>query len=145
MMIEKNMIDATSGGALMDKTPLFGTRGGAVISRVVNEVGAFDNLRVENQLTELTLLVRQLAVGQHQQSIQRSYPNQPYDCQQFWRPPYQPNRIKGIMQPRDLDQLVLSQSNYQQPVLKYQAPSFHQQQQQQVPRDNSFTMEDWMK
>ncbi|RDY10776.1 hypothetical protein CR513_04645, partial [Mucuna pruriens] len=49
------MIDAASGGALMDKTP--------ATTRVV------DNLRLENQLTELTSLVRQLVVGQHQPSI----------------------------------------------------------------------------
>ncbi|RDY13524.1 hypothetical protein CR513_01545, partial [Mucuna pruriens] len=36
---------------------------------MVNEIGAVDNLRLENQLTELTSLVRQLAVGQHQPSI----------------------------------------------------------------------------
>ncbi|RDX96609.1 hypothetical protein CR513_20706, partial [Mucuna pruriens] len=78
--MDKNMIDAESGGALMDKTlaverhlisnmasntQQFGTKGGVVTSRVVNEVGAFDNLRVENQLTKLTSLVRQLTIGQH--------------------------------------------------------------------------------
>ncbi|RDY04479.1 hypothetical protein CR513_11800, partial [Mucuna pruriens] len=36
---------------------------------MVNEIGAVDNLRLENQLTELTSLVRQLAVRQHQPSI----------------------------------------------------------------------------
>ncbi|RDX90582.1 hypothetical protein CR513_27536, partial [Mucuna pruriens] len=36
---------------------------------MVNEVGAIDNLRLENQLTELTSLVRQLAIGQHQPSM----------------------------------------------------------------------------
>ncbi|RDY01779.1 hypothetical protein CR513_14849, partial [Mucuna pruriens] len=36
---------------------------------MVNVIGAVDNLRLENQLTELTSLVRQLAVGQHQPSI----------------------------------------------------------------------------
>ncbi|RDY11654.1 hypothetical protein CR513_03644, partial [Mucuna pruriens] len=65
-----NMIDATSGGALMDKTLAttrhlisnmannmhqFGTRG-VVTSRVMNEVGTIDNLRLENQLTELISL-----------------------------------------------------------------------------------------
>ncbi|RDX95400.1 hypothetical protein CR513_22101, partial [Mucuna pruriens] len=35
----------------------------------MNEIGAVDNLRLENQLTELTSLVRQLAVGQHQPNI----------------------------------------------------------------------------
>ncbi|RDY10547.1 hypothetical protein CR513_04917, partial [Mucuna pruriens] len=36
---------------------------------MVNEIGVVDNLRQENQLTNLTSLVRQLAVGQHQPSI----------------------------------------------------------------------------
>ncbi|RDX97979.1 hypothetical protein CR513_19169, partial [Mucuna pruriens] len=36
---------------------------------MVNEIGTIDNLRLENQLTELTSLVRQLAVGQHQLNI----------------------------------------------------------------------------
>ncbi|RDX94804.1 hypothetical protein CR513_22765, partial [Mucuna pruriens] len=36
---------------------------------MVNEIDAVDNLRLENQLTKLTSLVRQLAVGQHQPSI----------------------------------------------------------------------------
>ncbi|RDY00218.1 hypothetical protein CR513_16633, partial [Mucuna pruriens] len=80
MMMDRSMIDATSGGALMDKTsttaqhPIsnmasntqqFGTRG-AVAPSMVNEVGTIDNLRLENQLTELTSLVRQLAIGQYQ-------------------------------------------------------------------------------
>ncbi|RDX61493.1 hypothetical protein CR513_60270, partial [Mucuna pruriens] len=34
-----------------------------------NEIGVVDNLRLENQLTELTSMVRQLVVGQHQPSI----------------------------------------------------------------------------
>ncbi|RDX89780.1 hypothetical protein CR513_28445, partial [Mucuna pruriens] len=82
-MMERSMIDAASGGALMDKTPTttrhliskmtsntqqFRIRG-ASPSRMVNEIDAVDNLRLENQLTELTSLVRKLAVGQHQPSI----------------------------------------------------------------------------
>ncbi|RDY00807.1 hypothetical protein CR513_15961, partial [Mucuna pruriens] len=35
---------------------------------MVNEVGVIDNLRLENQLTELTSLVRQLVIGQYQSS-----------------------------------------------------------------------------
>ncbi|RDY12859.1 hypothetical protein CR513_02286, partial [Mucuna pruriens] len=77
------MIDAASGGALMDKTPIaarhlisnmtsntqhFGIRG-ANQPRMVNEIGAVDNLRLENQLIELTSLVRRLVVGQHQPNI----------------------------------------------------------------------------
>ncbi|RDX85340.1 hypothetical protein CR513_33484, partial [Mucuna pruriens] len=35
---------------------------------MVNEVSVIDNLRLENQLTELTSLVRQLTIRQHQPS-----------------------------------------------------------------------------
>ncbi|RDY05224.1 hypothetical protein CR513_10960, partial [Mucuna pruriens] len=72
IMMDKSMIDVASGGALMDKTLVatrnlisnmasntqqFGVRG-VVASRVVNE----------NKITELTSLVRQLAIGQHHTS-----------------------------------------------------------------------------
>ncbi|RDY10970.1 hypothetical protein CR513_04433, partial [Mucuna pruriens] len=77
------MIDATSGGALMDNTlttarhlisnmtrntQQFGIRGVGP-SQMVNEVSAIDNLRLENKLTELTSLVIQLVVGQHQPNM----------------------------------------------------------------------------
>ncbi|RDY13651.1 hypothetical protein CR513_01411, partial [Mucuna pruriens] len=80
------MIDVASGEALMDKTlaaarhlisnmagntQQFGVRGGGSTSRVVSEVSTFDSQRLENQLTELTSLVRRLIVGQHQQAMQR--------------------------------------------------------------------------
>ncbi|RDX76166.1 hypothetical protein CR513_43870, partial [Mucuna pruriens] len=79
-MMDRSIINATTGGALMDKTPAaarhlisnmasntqqFGIRGPSQ-TRMVNEIGAASNQRLENQLTELTSLVRQLAVGQHQ-------------------------------------------------------------------------------
>ncbi|RDX90055.1 hypothetical protein CR513_28126, partial [Mucuna pruriens] len=82
-IMDRSMIDAASGGALMDKRPAatrhmisnmanntqqFGIRGAGQL-RMVNKIGAIDNLRLENQLTELTSLVRQLAIGQHQPSI----------------------------------------------------------------------------
>ncbi|RDY09960.1 hypothetical protein CR513_05591, partial [Mucuna pruriens] len=69
-MMDRSMIDVISGGALMDKMPTttrhlisntrsntqqYGTRGVAT-SWMVNEVGVIDNLRLENQLTELTSL-----------------------------------------------------------------------------------------
>ncbi|RDX91513.1 hypothetical protein CR513_26497, partial [Mucuna pruriens] len=72
MMMDRSMIDAASGGALMDKTPAatrhlisnmasntqqFGTRG-TIAPRMVNEVGMIDNPRIENQLINLTSLVR---------------------------------------------------------------------------------------
>ncbi|RDY11987.1 hypothetical protein CR513_03279, partial [Mucuna pruriens] len=71
-MMDKCMINVASGGALMDKTPVvarqlisnmvsntqqFGIRG-TDPPQLVNEVSAIDNLRLENQLTELTSLVR---------------------------------------------------------------------------------------
>ncbi|RDY12843.1 hypothetical protein CR513_02307, partial [Mucuna pruriens] len=76
--MDRSMIDAASGGALMDKTPavarhlisnMTSNTQGAAPSRMVNEIGVVDNLRLENQLTELTSLVRQLVVGQHQPVI----------------------------------------------------------------------------
>ncbi|RDY13959.1 hypothetical protein CR513_01050, partial [Mucuna pruriens] len=79
MMMDHSMIDAASGGALMDKTPATARQlisnmasktqqfetSGTRSSLVVNEAETIDNLRLENQLTELTSLARQLAVGQH--------------------------------------------------------------------------------
>ncbi|RDY08753.1 hypothetical protein CR513_06983, partial [Mucuna pruriens] len=82
-MMNRSMIDVASGGALMDKTPAaarhlisnmasntqqFGTRGPNP-SRMVNEIGAASNQRLENQLTELTSLMRQLAISQHQPAM----------------------------------------------------------------------------
>ncbi|RDX63182.1 hypothetical protein CR513_58415, partial [Mucuna pruriens] len=79
-MMDRSMMDAASGGALMDKTPKhlisnmasntqqFGIRGPNQ-SQTVNEIGAASNQRLENQLTELTSLVKQLAVSQHQPAM----------------------------------------------------------------------------
>ncbi|RDX99978.1 hypothetical protein CR513_16892, partial [Mucuna pruriens] len=57
----------------MDKTPVVARYQISNMAtgqpRMVNEIGVVDNLRLESQLTELTSLVRQLAVGQHQPSI----------------------------------------------------------------------------
>ncbi|RDY13905.1 hypothetical protein CR513_01119, partial [Mucuna pruriens] len=79
-----SMIDAASGGALIDKTAAaarhlisnmasntqqFGIEGPNP-SLVVNENGAASNQRLENQLIELTSLVRQLAVSQHQTTME---------------------------------------------------------------------------
>ncbi|RDX75809.1 hypothetical protein CR513_44275, partial [Mucuna pruriens] len=84
LMMDRSMSDAASGGALMDKTPpaaarhlisnmksntqQFGIRGPSQ-SRMVNEIDAASNQRLENQMTELTSLVRQLAVNQHQPAM----------------------------------------------------------------------------
>ncbi|RDX85389.1 hypothetical protein CR513_33423, partial [Mucuna pruriens] len=72
--MDRSMIDATSGGALMDKTPtttrhLISNMAGPSQSQMMNEIGAASNLRLENQLSKLTSLVRQLAVGQHQPNL----------------------------------------------------------------------------
>ena len=83
--MDRSMIDAASGGALVDKTPAaardlianmaanaqqFGTR---VITstRGVNEVHVShaDQQRMEHRIDELTSLVRQLAMGQHQTPV----------------------------------------------------------------------------
>ncbi|RDY03296.1 hypothetical protein CR513_13127, partial [Mucuna pruriens] len=59
-MMDRSMIDFASGGALMDNT--------LVAARHMISNMAIDKLRLENQLIELTSLVRQLVVGQHQPS-----------------------------------------------------------------------------
>ncbi|RDX84922.1 hypothetical protein CR513_33955, partial [Mucuna pruriens] len=69
-----SMFDAASRGALMDKMPTIARHLISNMARpsqpqMVNEIGAVSNQRLENQLTELTSLVRQLAVGQHQPAI----------------------------------------------------------------------------
>ncbi|RDX90770.1 hypothetical protein CR513_27333, partial [Mucuna pruriens] len=93
---------------MVSNTQQFGTRG-AGPSQVVNEAGAIDNLRLENQLTKLTSLVRQLVVDQHQQNIPRrryqrqSYQSRPYDSQQFRRQPYQPSSSQGQYSAQDSD------------------------------------------
>ncbi|RDY12133.1 hypothetical protein CR513_03105, partial [Mucuna pruriens] len=81
--MDRSMIDVDSGGALMDKTPVttrhlisnmasntqqFGIKGSNQ-PWMVNEIGAASNQRLENQLIELTSLVRQLAVSQHQPAM----------------------------------------------------------------------------
>ncbi|RDX88855.1 hypothetical protein CR513_29488, partial [Mucuna pruriens] len=70
--MDRSMIDAASGGALMDKTTAaarllisnmasntqqFRVRGGANTSKNVSEVNTFNDQRLENQLIELTSLV----------------------------------------------------------------------------------------
>ncbi|RDX69823.1 hypothetical protein CR513_51014, partial [Mucuna pruriens] len=77
-MMDRSMIDATSGGALMENTPAAARH---LISNMasntqqaesvwmVNEIGTASNQRFENQLTKLTSLVRQLVVSQHQPAM----------------------------------------------------------------------------
>ncbi|RDY10019.1 hypothetical protein CR513_05525, partial [Mucuna pruriens] len=76
-------IDAANGGALMNKTPAaarhlisnmasntqqFRIRGPSQF-RMVNKIGTTSNLRLENQLSKLTSLARQLSIGQHQPNM----------------------------------------------------------------------------
>ncbi|RDY01708.1 hypothetical protein CR513_14929, partial [Mucuna pruriens] len=83
-MMDRSIIDAASGGALMDKMPAaarhlisnikapdlqYGKQYTTVWDQRSQPTPNVDNLRLENQLTELTSLVRQLTVGQHQPSI----------------------------------------------------------------------------
>ncbi|RDX89968.1 hypothetical protein CR513_28221, partial [Mucuna pruriens] len=73
-MMDRSMIDAASGGALMDKTlaatrHLISNMARSSQSWMVNEIGAASNQRLKNQLTELSSLVRQLVVGQHQPAM----------------------------------------------------------------------------
>ncbi|RDX63567.1 hypothetical protein CR513_57982, partial [Mucuna pruriens] len=74
MMMDLSMIDAASGGALMDKTSTavrhlilnMANNTGTIAPKMVNEAGTIDNPRLENQLTKMTSLVRQLGIGQYQ-------------------------------------------------------------------------------
>jgi hypothetical protein len=83
--MDRSMVDAASGGALVDKTPdaarnlienmaanaqQFGTRIEGQ-SRAINEVhtSLADQQRVENRLDELTSLVRQLAIRQQNHGV----------------------------------------------------------------------------
>ncbi|RDY04586.1 hypothetical protein CR513_11678, partial [Mucuna pruriens] len=72
----RNIIDVANSGALMDKTPaatrhlILNKASNTQRSHHISSANTIDNLRLENQLTELTSLVRQLVVGQHQQSAQ---------------------------------------------------------------------------
>ncbi|RDX88700.1 hypothetical protein CR513_29662, partial [Mucuna pruriens] len=135
----------------------------------VNEIGATSSQRLENQLTELTSLVRQLAVGQHQPSmaakvcgictsvehptdmcptLQETESDQTKNVRaiggfQYGKQPYQ-NRPFDSQQHASTYQ---RQASYQQPTPQYQVPPFQQQQQQQqqhrVPtQDNSPSLED---
>ncbi|RDX96696.1 hypothetical protein CR513_20605, partial [Mucuna pruriens] len=73
LMMDRSMIDAASGGALMDKIPAAARH---LISNMASNTQQFGIrgpsqswIRLENQLTELTSLVKQLAVGQHQPAM----------------------------------------------------------------------------
>ncbi|RDY14007.1 hypothetical protein CR513_00993, partial [Mucuna pruriens] len=152
-MMDKSMIHAASGGALMDKTLAAARIRGPSQSRMVNEICAASNLRLENQLSELTSLVRQRVVGQHQPNMvakygKQPYQNRPFDNQQYGRQPFRPGPNQG---PYAAQRFVPTPNvpqglaGYQQPSLQYQALPFQQQQQQRMPPEgNSPSMEDLM-
>ncbi|RDX85930.1 hypothetical protein CR513_32799, partial [Mucuna pruriens] len=135
--MDRSMIDATSGGALMDKIPTatrhlisnmagntqqFRVRGLSP-SRLVSEIGAASNQRLENQLTELTSLCRR-------QPFRPGLSQGPYVAQRFGSVPNVPQLPAG----------------YQQPTPQYQASPFQQQKQQRLPpQGNSPSLEDLLK
>ena len=87
--MDRNMVDASSGGTLMDKThsaarslisnmaansQQFGVRN---LGKTVHEVQIYnvdvtEHLRLENKLNELTSMVRQLAIGQQTTQTQQT-------------------------------------------------------------------------
>ncbi|RDX76484.1 hypothetical protein CR513_43512, partial [Mucuna pruriens] len=182
-MMDKSMIDTASGGALMDKTPIaarhlisnmasntqqFGIKG-ADPSQMMNEIGVVDNLRLENQLPELTSLVRQLVVGQHQPCQQPEFVHPTKMCPtlqetksdhpksvgaisgyQYEKQPYQNRQIEsraicgsGI---RTCLECTSRSNRLSTMSPQYQAPPFQQQQEERVPAEgNSPSLEDLMK
>ncbi|RDY14407.1 hypothetical protein CR513_00511, partial [Mucuna pruriens] len=174
MMMDCSMIDVASGGALMDKTStiarhlilnMASNTQGAITNRVVNEVGVVDNVRLENQLTELTSLVRQLTISQHQQipplkicgictfmehptnmcpTLQETESGNAeivgaIGGNQYGRQSYQTRQFDG-------QQFGRPQQYRSSPIrLRYPTPLFQQQQQQIPTQNNSPSMEEWMK
>ncbi|RDY03790.1 hypothetical protein CR513_12578, partial [Mucuna pruriens] len=127
-MMDQSMIDVASGGALMDKTPAVARH---LISNMASNTQQF-GIRGASQsrmLTELTSLVRQLAIGQHQPSIvARSWPN---DNQQFGKQPFRPRPSQGPYAAQRFKpgpNAPQGPTCYRQPTPQYQAPPFQQQQ-----------------
>ncbi|RDY07838.1 hypothetical protein CR513_07995, partial [Mucuna pruriens] len=137
-------------------------------SQMVNEIDAASNQRLENQLTELTSLVRQLAVGQHQPAMAAKVcgictfvehltdmcptleETDPDKLENHGRQPIRPGPNQGpyaTQQFGSAPNTYQRQAGYQQPTPQYPAPPFQQQQQQQrVPtQGNSPSLEDLMK
>ncbi|RDX78695.1 hypothetical protein CR513_40986, partial [Mucuna pruriens] len=165
-MMDRSMIDVVSGGVLMDKTSVvarhlisnmasntqqFGIKG-ASQPRIVNEIGAIDNLRLENQLTKLTSLPESMAYvlswstplicaptlketkSDHPESVgaiggyqyrKQSYQSRPFDNQQFEKQPFQSGLSQG---PYAAQQFGLAPNALQGPIgyrkstPQYQAP-----------------------
>ena len=128
ILMDRSMIDAVSGGAFMDKTPIatiqlisnmvanyqqFGTRVATPSRVVASEISismVADNQRLENKLTELTSLIRQLAIGQQQNVMAANQPrlygiccapNHPIDACSILQETKQVDDV-SIMQPRQL-------------------------------------------
>ncbi|RDX75856.1 hypothetical protein CR513_44220, partial [Mucuna pruriens] len=86
--------------------------------------GAVDNLRLENQLTELTSLVRQLTVGQHQPSIAAKVQpslSSPTKEDPAEMSPSRPGKATGIQYP----QLEPAQTYELKSSLIHLLPKFH--------------------
>ncbi|RDX69695.1 hypothetical protein CR513_51148, partial [Mucuna pruriens] len=81
-------------------TQQFGIRGSPT-SKIVNEVVAVDNQRLENKIIELTSLIRQLAIGQHHNSplVRVCGIYQP-------PPPFRPQQPMQPVQQSSLEELV---------------------------------------
>ncbi|RDX86024.1 hypothetical protein CR513_32701, partial [Mucuna pruriens] len=126
MLMDRSMIDATSARALMDKTPAAARH---LISNMASNTQQFEIkgaiTNKANQLTELTSLVRQLAVSQHQQISQM--------------------RICGICTSMEhfIDMCPHITGNRSR--LRYPALLFQQPQQQILKQNNSPSMEELMK
>ncbi|RDX88573.1 hypothetical protein CR513_29812, partial [Mucuna pruriens] len=175
LMMEKSMIDAASGGTLIDETPtvarhLISNMARPSQSRMVNEIGAASNQRLENQLTELTSLVRQLVVGQHQPvmaatvcgictsvehptdmcpTLQKTESDQP-ECvgaiggPQYGKQPYQTQQLGPYAAPRGGFVLNMPYGITIESS-QYLAQAFPQQQQRSPTQGNSPSLEDLMK
>ncbi|RDX93571.1 hypothetical protein CR513_24141, partial [Mucuna pruriens] len=110
---------------------------------MVNEIGAVDNLRLENQLIKWTSLVRQLAVGQHQPRIATKVcgictsVEQPTDmCPTLQETESDYPESVGAIGPsqepyaaqrfRPVPYAPQGPASYRQPTPQYQTPSFQQ-------------------
>ncbi|RDX94758.1 hypothetical protein CR513_22831, partial [Mucuna pruriens] len=151
------MIDAASGGALMDKTPaaarhlisnMASNTQGPSQARMVNEIGVASNQRLENQLTELTSLhptdlcpTLQETESDQPENVgaisgyqygKQPYQSRPIDNQQCGGQPFRPRLNQGpyaAQQFGPTPNVHQRQASYQQLTPSYQAPPFQQQQQ----------------
>ena len=143
--MDRSMIDVAGEGALMDKIPVvarqlisnmaindqqFSTRVVATSKASTTEVFVFmiaNNQRLENKLTELKSLGRQLAIGQQQNMMAA---NQPRLCGIF-RAPNHPTKSCSTLQ--EIEQATKVY------VMQYRQP-FKPQQQQYNPYSNTYNI-----